>query len=152
MEPDNSQKSNRYSWLNWIIETENWESESQLRISKIWKLEMQTNRYRSKNWEMFLSKLQNENILRISWKACLLFCDHRKKRYLAALRNCLNMHFHALIIRLSFNLGSEFRERNTLRLLLVCLGNGVLVVALADRQMNSLGRLCFSRLSGLQLY
>ena len=50
-----------------------------------------------------------------------------KKRYLViALKNCLDL-----------GLGSDYRKETILRLLLMCIGEGVLVVVSSDKQMNS---------------
>ena len=50
-----------------------------------------------------------------------------KKRYLVlALKNCLDL-----------GLGSDYQKETILRLLLVCIGEGVLVVVSSDKQMNS---------------
>ena len=52
---------------------------------------------------------------------------------LIGLKNCLDLYFHTLIINLFFDQGSEPMQRNTVRLLAVCLGEGILVVVLCDR-------------------
>ena len=102
----------------------NLKTESLLMISKIWKQDWNKTRHMGKHWKFFRSNFLNKQQLVISYKVCLL--QWKKK----TLKSCLDLHFHTLTIRFFFNPGWEIRKRNTLRLLLVHLGERVLAVVL----------------------